>query len=221
MSCNKNDMSNQRPITIDWLAEIFFQLTHEIVEKKGEGVTWDEFPKEEFIKAITDRMKNEGADEQSKQLAKAIIQYCELQPRENVSKGSLNLKKIFKSEIDTAIEKYKENMWAEGYNYSEWSVDPEIINHSIEFVESLPTRLPRPYFLIADDDLWLCWGDLLESWLTLELTAEGYVYWSCAIYSDPEEDPKDFEGAFLFKGFVPDELINKIEEVELKNREMI
>lgn len=57
-------MSKQRPITIDWLAEIFFQLTHEIVEKKGEGVTWDEFPKEEFIKAITDRMKNEGADEQ-------------------------------------------------------------------------------------------------------------------------------------------------------------
>src|SRR5690606_13786452 len=87
-----NDMGNQGPITIDWLSEIFFQLTHEIVEKKGEGVTWDEFPKEEFIKAITDRMKNEGLDEQSKQLAKEIIQYCELRPREIVSKGSLNLK---------------------------------------------------------------------------------------------------------------------------------
>lgn len=117
------------------------------------------------------------------------------------------------SYIDEAIEEYKEDMEGDGYDYSDWSVDPQVRAQIFAFVEALPAHLPCPEPFIREGDLLVGWGYTNEIAFNISVHPEGGLWWTCGIYDESTDYFDGDGGVFEFSGNIPKKLISLIERV--------
>jgi len=116
--------------------------------------------------------------------------------------------KELKNHIAEVIEEYKEDMDGEGYDYSDWTVDPQVCEQIFTFVEALPKDLPWPEPFIDEDELYVGWGYEDQSWLTITVAGGQMIRWDCEIYQDltEDEDPECFWGMFPLSKGIPQQV---------------